>query len=104
MLLVYGANPNVRGERPRCFASKFAYIVLQDETGRTALQAASLHESLEISKLLLANGADPNAEGECTLPFSTPLADIHIANRRRVWHRATGGRVFRQFGDCPTSS
>ncbi|KAJ6522260.1 hypothetical protein B0H19DRAFT_1203019 [Mycena capillaripes] len=46
MLLVYGANPNVR-----------------DDTGTTPLQAASSRESLDVIKLLLANNADPNIEG-----------------------------------------
>jgi len=46
MLLVYGANPNMK-----------------DGTDRTALQAASSHADLQIIKLLLANGADPNIEG-----------------------------------------
>ncbi|KAJ7048545.1 ankyrin repeat-containing domain protein [Mycena amicta] len=47
MLLVYGADPNIKGENLHY----------------TPLQAAASHADLQIVRLLLAYGADPNLEG-----------------------------------------
>ncbi|KAF7338972.1 Multiple ankyrin repeats single kh domain [Mycena venus] len=65
MLLVYGADPNVR-----------------DSTDRTPLQCASSCGDLQIVRLLLANGADPNIEGG---EYGTPLQAVsHSGNREIV--------------------
>ncbi|KAJ7892419.1 ankyrin repeat-containing domain protein, partial [Mycena leptocephala] len=67
MLLVYGANPNIKGERScvqfSILDELLKIMALQDGTDRTPLHAASLHGDLQIARLLLAHGADPNIQG-----------------------------------------
>lgn len=64
------------------FGGRTTELVIQDDTDSTALQAACSYANVEIVKLLLESGADPNIEGTYLVQFFGEAAAYTATIRR----------------------
>jgi hypothetical protein len=105
LLLENKANPNIRGKVFRADKSvEDAHQLVSGGRFDTVLQAAAAStepDGMEIVRLLLDMGLDPNIQGECGL-VGTVLVHVYTAPRRRVQDGASRCVVLWKYRCRPT--